>query len=228
MRQMRDFLDPVYPLTHCPNPTGAGHADLARAFLRGGSRLFQVRTKGLPDRAVYQELEEVAAACRGYQARFIVNDRLDLALAVGASGVHLGQDDLPAAVARRLLGREPIIGLSTHNEQQFLAALQDDVDYLALGPIFESPTKPGPNRPVGCEALARLKRKTQLPVVAIGGITLENVTEVWEAGAASVAVISDIVSSPDPSARIRQYFELAARFRSGGLGSKLHNTQRGC
>ena len=205
------FLDPVYPLTHCPNPTGTSHLGLAKSFLRGGSRFFQVRAKEPPDREIYEELQQIAVACREQGARFMVNDRPDLALASAAAGVHLGQSDLPVEVARRLLGTAAVIGLSTHTEPQFIEAVQEDVNYVALGPIFESPTKPGVNRPVGCEALARLTSMTELPVVAIGGITLENVTQVWEAGAASVAVISDIVGSPDPSARIRQYFELAAR-----------------
>ncbi len=205
------FLDPVYPLTHCPNRTGTGHLGLARSFLRGGSRFFQVRAKDLPDRVICEELLQIAAACREQGARFVVNDRLDLALAGSSAGVHLGQNDIPVAVARRLLGRAAIIGLSTHSEPQFIEAAQEEVDYVALGPIFESPTKPGVNRPVGCEVLVRLTSMTDLPVVAIGGITLENATQVWEAGAASVAVISDIVGAPDPSARIRQYFELAAK-----------------
>ncbi|RPJ59868.1 MAG: thiamine phosphate synthase [Acidobacteria bacterium] len=204
------FLDPVYPLTHCPNSSGASHAELASSFLRGGSRFFQVRAKDLPDRRIYEELQEIAAACGRHQARFVVNDRPDLALAGAAAGVHLGQNDLPVAVARRLLGTSAIIGVSTHDEQQFVAALGEDVAYVAVGPIFESPTKPGINRPIGCEALARLTSMTELPVVAIGGITLRNVTEVWEAGAASAAIISDIVGSADPAARIRQYLELAA------------------
>ena len=205
------FLDPVYPLTHRPNPTGASHLSLAKSFLRGGCRFFQVRAKDLADRLVYDELQQIAAACREYGGRFVVNDRLDLALASWAAGVHLGQDDLPVAVARRLLGTAAIVGLSTHDEAQFIQALSEDVDYVAVGPIFESPTKPGANRPVGCETLSRLTSMTELPVVAIGGITLENVTQVWEAGAASVAVVSDIVNSPEPSVRVSRYFELAAR-----------------
>ncbi|MFB3904325.1 MAG: thiamine phosphate synthase [Acidobacteriota bacterium] len=211
------FLDPVYPLTHCPNPSGASHADLAGKFLQAGARFFQVRGKNLADRLLHEQLEQIVTACRRHGARFVVNDRVDLALAGQASGVHLGQDDLPVAVARQLLGKEAIIGLSTHSRQQFLQALEEDVDYLALGPIFESPTKPGPNRPLGCATLARLASMTPLPVVAIGGITLENVTQVWEAGAASAAVISDIAGSLDPSARIRQYFELAAKRLGGSL-----------
>jgi len=205
------FLDPVYPLTHCPNAAGASHVGLARSFLQGGSRFFQFRAKDLPDRLLYEELREVAVECARHQARFIVNDRPDLALAGEAAGVHLGQTDLPVGVARRLLGNDAIIGLSTHTEQQFLEALREEVDYVAIGPVFESRTKPGANQPVGCETLARLTSMTQLPVVAIGGITLENVSQVWEAGAASAAVISDIVGSPDPSLRIRQYFALAAK-----------------
>lgn len=205
------FLDPVYPLTHCPNPTGATHLGLAKSFLRGGSRFFQVRAKNLPDRLILEELQKIAAACAKRGARFVVNDRVDLTMAGGAAGVHLGQSDLPVAVARRLLGTEAIIGLSTHNEAQFVEAVQQEVDYVALGPIFESPTKPGANPPVGCETLRRLVSMTKLPVVAIGGITLDNAVEVWEAGATSVAVISDIVGSSDPARRISQYCELAAR-----------------
>ncbi len=205
------FLDPIYPLTHYPNPTGASHTDLAKSFLAGGCRFFQIREKNLEDRALYSELEQIAALCRERQARFVVNDRPDLALASAASGVHLGQNDLPVSVARRLLGEKAIVGLSTHNQQQFLEALEEDVNYLALGPIFESPTKPGAPPPVGSEMLAQLTALTQLPVVAIGGITLENVIQVWEAGATSAAVISDIANAQDPVARISQYFELAAR-----------------
>jgi len=205
------FLDPVYPLTHCPNALGASHSALATSFLDAGCRFFQIRAKDIPDRLLHSEILQIAAACRKLEARFLINDRVDLALAADAAGAHLGQNDLPVAVARRLLGKEAIIGFSTHSEQQFLDALGEDVDYLALGPIFESPTKRGENPPVGCRTLARLAAMTKLPVVAIGGITLESATEVWESGAASVAVISDIVASRDPTARIRQYFELAAR-----------------
>lgn len=205
------FLDPIYPLTHYPNRTGAGHTELARCFLAAGSRFFQIRAKDFTDRLLHEEIQQIAALCLESGARLIVNDRVDLALAASASGVHLGQDDLPVKAARRLLGSTAIIGLSTHTEEQFLEARAQDVDYVALGPIFDSPTKPGANRAVGCVTLARLAATTSLPVVAIGGITLENVIQVWESGAVSAAVISDIVDSPDPSKRIRQYFELAGR-----------------
>ncbi|RPI27028.1 MAG: thiamine phosphate synthase [Acidobacteria bacterium] len=207
------FLDPLYPLTHRPNKAGVSHARLAEYFLQGGSRFFQIRAKNLSDRALHRDLLLVSAACLKHGARFVVNDRPDQGLAASASGVHLGQDDLPVAAARRVLGPSAIIGLSTHTEEQFLQALEEDIDYVAIGPIFETATKPGENRPVGCSMLARLAGKTQLPVVAIGGITLANVEQVWGAGATSAAVISDIVGCQDPAGRVSQYLELAAKVK---------------
>ncbi|HXK61626.1 MAG TPA: thiamine phosphate synthase [Acidobacteriota bacterium] len=209
----RHFLDPLYPLTHVPNLPGASHLTLAECFLRGGCRFFQVRAKEASDRELHRQLLSIAQLCRDHNARFVVNDRVDHALFASASGVHLGQDDLPVAAARQLLGGEAIIGLSTHSEEQFLQALDQDIDYVALGPIFESGTKPGQNKPVGCRLLARLAAMTTLPVVAIGGITLKNVSEVWKAGATSAAVISDIVNSPSPAQRVMQYLELADRIK---------------
>jgi thiamine-phosphate pyrophosphorylase len=212
---MTPFLDPVYPLTHAPAGAGLSHVDLARAFLRAGCRFFQVRAKELSDRELYGELTEITAACRERAARFLVNDRADLAWACGAAGVHLGQQDLPVSAARRMLGNGAIIGLSTHTESQFLQAQDEDVDYVAAGPVFASATKPGGPPPLGLPLLSRLVTQSRVPVVAIGGINLRNVSEIWRAGAASAAVISDIVFSSDPADRVRAYLELAETLRSG-------------
>ncbi len=204
-------LDPVYPLTSSVNKPGLSHSALARRFLEGGSRFFQVRVKDLPDRDTLAELIEIASLCRGFPgARFVVNDRCDLAWASGAHGVHLGQSDLPVQHARQLLGPAAVIGISTHSEEQFLEANDLSVDYIALGPIFQSTSKKGGFAPLGIRLLEKLAGRTALPVVAIGGITLERAPEVWAAGAASVAVIADIVEHADPAARIRSYLEAAA------------------
>ena len=214
------LLDRVYPLTHGPLE-GRSHVDLARAFLSGGCRLFQVRAKELGDADLLEQLTEIAKACRARSARFVVNDRADLAWASGAAGVHLGQQDLPVREARRLLGKSAIIGLSTHSEPQFLAAQDEDIDYVAIGPIFVSPTKQSGPPPLGTELLSRLAPTSRAPVVAIGGINLANVTEVWRSGAASAAVVSDIVHCPDPARRVREYLELAEGFARTWPGSSL-------
>jgi len=209
------LLDRVYPLTSSRNRPGATHAGLARQFLEGGSRFFQVRAKDLSDRDALAELAEIALICRTFEgARFVVNDRCDLAQASGAHGVHLGQTDLPIRSAREILGPDAVIGISTHSEEQFLRAIELPVDYVALGPIYPTTTKPDSSPPVGLRLLEKLAARTDLPVVAIGGISLPRAPEIWRAGAASVAVVSDIVDHPDPAARIRGYLEAARNLMS--------------
>ncbi len=204
------FLDAVYPLTSSRNQAGASHSALARQFIEGGSRFFQVRAKDLPDADTLAQLIEIASLCRNVSgARFVVNDRCDLAWASGAGGVHLGQSDLPVERARQLLGSQAVIGISTHSEEQFLKANDLPVDYIALGPIYQSTSKTGGYPPLGVRLLEKLAGRTRLPVVAIGGISLERAPEVWGAGAASVAVIADIVDHADPAGRIRSYLERA-------------------
>ena len=208
------LLDPVYPLTSAGKRPGTSHAGLARQFLEGGSRFFQVRAKELSDREALDQLREVALVCGAFEgARFVVNDRCDLAEACGAHGVHLGQTDLPVSFARELLGADAIIGISTHTEEQFLRAIELPVNYVALGPIYPSTTKPAGSPPVGVRLLEKLAARTDLPVVAIGGISLARAPEVWGAGAASVAVVADIVDHPDPAERIRAYLEAARRLK---------------
>ena len=140
-------------------------------------------------------------------ATYVVNDRADIALMAGAVAVHIGQDDLPPEAVRRMVGSEVAVGFSTHNEQQLRSGDQEPVDYLAFGPVFGTASKENADPTVGVEELARLRPLTRKPLVAIGGITRVNVRQVFEAGADSVAVISDLVSDDLPG-RIAEWLEL--------------------
>jgi thiamine-phosphate pyrophosphorylase len=140
-------------------------------------------------------------------ASVIVNDRVDVARIAGAAGVHLGQEDLPADDARRILGPDATIGVSTHTAQQALAASKLPVDYIAVGPVFPTTTRKNPSPAVGIEALQAITRSVPKPVVAIGGITLENCGLVYAAGADSVAVIRGLLDAPDVAARVREWLQ---------------------
>jgi thiamine-phosphate diphosphorylase len=193
----------IYPLT--ADIPGIPHSEQVKAFIAGGARLLQVRSKSLSDRELYRELLLIRRVCGEVGCRFLVNNRADLALACGADGVHLGQDDLPAQAARRLLGEGAVIGLSTHNRDEFRMALEQPVNYVALGPIFPTQTKQSDHPPVGLNLLRELTRLSGLPVVAIGGINLEKAPDVWGAGAKAVAVISDLFQTGQPRQRVADY-----------------------
>lgn len=190
-----DFRLPrVYPITDV-EISGISHAEQVVLLGDGGATLVQLREKKLPALDFYHNAKAalVVAAERGL--RVIVNDRVDVALAVRAAGVHLGQDDIPPEAARNLLGDEAIIGYSTHNVAQAVAAAALPVDYLALGPIFDTGTKTNPDPVVGLEGLRAVRQAIgAMPLVAIGGITEANVAVVIEAGADSVAVIGALLS----------------------------------
>ena len=203
MRSLR--LDRLYPITDSGNRHHWNHLQLTQRFLKGGCRFFQIREKVFPDSALYRQLVQIRQVCSATGAQFLVNDRVDLALAVGADGVHLGQDDLPVEVARRLLGPNAILGLSTHNREQFERAQELDLDYVAVGPIFPTTSKTSEHPAVGTKQLAQFTAVSRFPVVAIGGITLDRAPAAWRAGAAAVAVISDVVNASNPVERIRHY-----------------------
>lgn len=168
-----------------------GPVEAASRILEGGARTLQLRHKGFFSREVFQQAREIAALCRETGALFVMNDRADIVRLLGAA-LHLGQDDLPPADARRVLGDDAFIGFSTHNEKQLRAAASEPVDYLALGPIFGTASKVNPDPVVGLDELRRLRPLTARPLVAIGGITRANARGVIEAGADSVAVIGDL------------------------------------
>ena len=183
---------------------------LADAYLSGGARFIQIRSKHAPSGAFLETCEDVVARAHKAGATVIVNDRADIARLSAADGVHVGQEDLDPAAVRRILGDSAIIGMSTHSPEQVLAALRMPVDYIAVGPIFGTSTKAIGYRDVGTalvsEAVAMVRAAdTDTPIVAIGGITLERAPGVIAAGASSVAVISDLLSTGNPEARVKEY-----------------------
>lgn len=175
-----------------------------------GATVLQVRAKRLASGALVDLVAAVVEVARKFDALVIVNDRADVARMTSAGGVHVGQDDIAPSAARTLLGPLPRIGVSTHTEAQLRAAVSDPaVDHIAIGPVFGTATKATGYEPVGLGSVRRaaeLAATRDLPVVAIGGITLERAGEVIEAGASAVAVISDLVCE-DPAARVRAYLQ---------------------
>lgn len=187
---------------------GISAVTAAAQILDAGAQILQFRHKEFLSRAVFNELEKVAALCRAAGVPLIVNDRADLARLIGC-GLHLGQDDLPPSDARAIVGIETVIGYSTHNEQQFRAALEEPIDYIALGPIFKTASKRNPDPVVGLEELRRLRPLSVRPLVAIGGITRANAASVLAAGADAVAVIGDIFSeNGDIRSRIEEWLRI--------------------
>lgn len=172
-------------------------------FLAGGARLIQLRDKSPSSAARLELADAVAARVRSARGRLIVNDRPDIAVMCGADGVHVGQDDLGVADARAIVGGDRIVGVSTHDAAQIAAAARTDATYIAVGPVFTTATKDTGYSARGLD-LVRMAARHGRPVVAIGGITLDRAAEVLAAGAASVAVISDLVSGP-PADRVRRF-----------------------
>ncbi len=182
-------------------------ADLGHAFLDGGARLIQLRAKDLDARTMIEAADRLVRLAEPLGARIIINDRADIAAMVGAAGVHLGQDDLTPHDARVILGARAIVGLSTHTRRQVDKSLTHPVDYVAVGPVFGTTTKNTGYREVGVELVRHAAKAgaAPRPVVAIGGITLARVVELLDAGASSVAVISDLLSTGDPARRVAEF-----------------------
>jgi thiamine-phosphate diphosphorylase len=187
-------LPRVYPITDT-NLSGLSHAEQIDRLIAGGATLIQLRDKHAAPRDFYRQAEAALQIARKHDVRLIINDRVDVALALGADGVHLGQTDMPVEAARRLLGERVIVGISTHNLEQAKLAANMPVDYVAFGPIFRTSTKENPDPIAGLEALRAVRTIVgALPVVAIGGITLANAREAWRAGADAVSSIASLVS----------------------------------
>ena len=189
-------------------------APLLEAVLEGGCRVVQLREKTMPLGDLYPVARALRKRCREAGCLFIVNDRVDLALAVEADGVHVGQDDLPAREARRLLSPGMILGVSTHDENQARRARDDGADYVAVGSMFPTGSKAG-FRLVGPDLVRRVRPEIRVPLVAIGGVTTDNVAEVIRAGADAVAVISAVCAAPDPAAAARAFLEAIRTAREG-------------
>jgi thiamine-phosphate pyrophosphorylase len=199
--------------------SGRSHEALGEAALRGGARFLQLRDKRGDLRRLLEAARTLLAACREAGAHLVINDRLDLALAAGADGVHLGQEDLPAALARPLLGGSRMLGVSINRPEEAAAAERDGADYLGAGPAYPTGTKERIRPVLGPQGLQAIRAATRLPILAVGGITLERVPEVLAAGADGVAVISAIVAAPDVAASTRAFLEvLAASYARRGPG----------
>jgi thiamine-phosphate pyrophosphorylase len=189
-------LPKVYPITDT-QLSGLSHAEQVARLIEGGASLIQLRDKHAAPREFYREAAAALQVARAHNARLIINDRVDIALALKADGVHLGQTDLPVEAARSLLGKDAIIGFSTHNTQQAQLATSMPVDYIAFGPVFPTSTKQNPDPVAGLVALREVRAITRsLLLVAIGGITFANALEAVNAGADSLAVIGAMVVDP--------------------------------
>ena len=202
------LLPRVYPIVDVPTleQRGVDPVDFAAALLEGGAEILQFRHKDEFSRSMWTCASQVAALCRQRGARFIVNDRADIALTLDA-GAHMGQDDLPPRDARIVLGPERWIGFSTHNEAQVRDGDAEPVDYLAFGPVFETRSKVRPDATVGVATLSRIRSFTRKPLVAIGGITLETAAAVLRAGADSIAIISALAPEPAKLGEVRERME---------------------
>ena len=201
-------LPRVYPILDTESLDGRSIAleTAAAAFLEGGAGILQIRHKQHWSRGFFASARTVARLCRDAGAALVVNDRADFALLLDA-GLHVGQDDLPPRDARRLMGPDAVIGFSSHNVAQLCAAGGEPVDYVALGPVFATASKLNPDPVTGVEEIRRCRSLVEKPLVAIGGITLENAVDVWRAGADSVAVIAGLLPSPATAHSLRERME---------------------
>ena len=182
--------------------------ECAQKLAEAGVRLLQYRNKRASARELFESSTKLVSLLAPLNVSVVVNDRADLAALAGADGVHVGQEDLGVEKARQVVGAEKLVGLSTHNLEQFQRAATSSADYIAVGPIFETGTKSNPDPTVGTEFIREVRPLTDKPIVAIGGITLERAAGIIESGADSVAVISDILGAPEPGKRARQYIDL--------------------
>ena len=181
--------------------------EMCRAALDGGMTAVQLRAKGWTDRQLLDAAQALGLLCRDASALFIVNDRVDIALAAGADGVHLGVDDLPITSARRLLGPEAVIGYSPETDADRRRAEADGANYLGVGPVYGTGTKLDAGEAIGLDGLRRAVSATHLPVIGIGGITIEQAAEVVSTGAVGVAVVGAIFLAADPAAAARRLSE---------------------
>jgi thiamine-phosphate pyrophosphorylase len=192
-----------------PDLSSGSALSFAEKLVSAGVELIQLRAKNLSPRQFHDLSRALISGLASQSVRVIVNDRPDIAAIAGAHGVHVGQEDLPVADARKICPPPQWVGVSTHNLEQLRAADLTSADYIAVGPVFLTATKQNPDSVVGIEFLRAARKITRKPLVAIGGITVESAGDVFRAGADSVAVISDLALAPDPAQRAREYLTIA-------------------
>ncbi len=189
-------LPKIYPITDT-SLTRLSHAEQVERLIEGGAKFIQLREKQASPQEFYEAAKAALEIARKHSVKIIINDRVDIALALKADGVHLGQDDLPPSEARKILGRQAIIGFSTHSIKQAIEAVKLPIDYLAIGPVFATATKENPDSVVGIEGIRKVREAIKdFPLAAIGGIEAENLQEVFQNGADSAAIIRSILVPP--------------------------------
>src|SRR6058998_2315740 len=193
----------LYVITDPALSRGRSHLEIARAALEGGADAVQLRDKLSPAFNLGRLAAEIQPLARKYGAVFTVNDRVDVALVAGADGAHLGRDDLPVREARRLLPRPRVLGVSAGSAEEARRAEKDGADYLGVGPIFPTATKPDAGEVLGLDRFGTIAAAVSIPVIAVGGITSENVAQVFAAGASGAAVVSAVVAAEDIAAAAR-------------------------
>jgi thiamine-phosphate pyrophosphorylase len=216
----------VYVVTDATLSRGRSHLEVARGAIAGGADVVQLRDKEAPGRALYEIAGEIGKLAQDAGVPFLVNDRVDIAVAAGADGVHVGREDLPPIEARRLVGPDRILGVSASSVEEALDAERDGADYVGFGPVFEARgTKPDADPPTGLERLRDVCERCVVPVIAIGGIRHGNVDQVIAAGVAGVAVISGVVGAPDIAATVRDLKDRIHAAREGA--ERLRSLARG-
>lgn len=194
----------LYVITNAKLSRGRPHREIIAAAIRGGATMVQHREKNASTRQMIDEAFVLRDLCREHDVPFIVDDRVDVALAVDADGVHVGQDDMPPSLARRLIGPEKILGVSAENTVQARAAIDAGANYLGIGAVFATSTKSDAGEPLGLDRFAKIARVSTIPVIGIAGINASNAASVIRAGAAGIAVVSAVVSAEDVEAAARE------------------------
>jgi thiamine-phosphate pyrophosphorylase len=190
----------LYVITDRQQTAGRPLSVVVEAALRGGARAFQLREKDLAPRHLLTLAQELRQLTQAYGARLLINDRIDVALAVNADGVHLTTTSLPVLVARQLLGSDRLLGVSTHNLAEARAAAEGGADFVVFGPVFFTPSKVSYGQPIGLDALRAVCAAVALPILAIGGVKKANLDQVVATGADGIAVISAVIAADDPAA----------------------------
>jgi thiamine-phosphate pyrophosphorylase len=199
----------LYVITDAGLARGRSHQEVIEAAILGGATIVQYRAKDVSTRQMVTEAQVLRELTRHAGVPFIVNDRVDVALAVDADGVHIGQDDMPVALARKLIG-DRLLGVSAHSLSEAVQAVQDGADYLGVGPVFATPTKPDAAPPIGIDGLTTIRRQISIPIVAIGGINQANAAEVIRTGVNGIAVVSAVVAAADVTAAARQLISIVS------------------
>jgi thiamine-phosphate pyrophosphorylase len=203
----------LYVITDDRCSLGRSHAEVAEEALKGWADVIQLRMKGVPDAEIIEQAMSIKPLCEERDAFFIINDRLDIAMEVGADGVHLGQGDMPISEARAITGDAMIIGISTKTVEEARKAEADGADYIGFGPVFDTSSKDDAGPALGLDALHDVCTAVNIPVVAIGGINEHNIRDVILAGADSAAVISAVAAKEDIPAAVRNLRDIIRRAR---------------